>query len=117
MRITELRTASDSLRTRASARIEWEDSERPDREVYFETQARSAGDLLPDPNGFVLACALPATRHGERRISVEGAVCPVLRDGLQAAVGLLNGWYGSTRRLPILEPSLGFVAPYPRIPA
>jgi hypothetical protein len=117
MRITELRTASDSLRTRASARIEWEDSDRPDREMYFETNARWAEDLVPDPNGFLLACALPAARHGERRIFVEGAVCPVLRDGLRSAVELLNRWYGSTRRLPILEPSLGFVAPHRRIPA
>src|ERR1051326_2647139 len=117
MRITELRTASDSLRTRASARSEWEDSDRPDREMYFETNARWAEDLVPDPNGFLLACALPAARHGERRIFVEGAVCPVLRDGLRSAVELLNRWYGSTRRLPILEPSLGFVAPHRRIPA
>ncbi|HET9794804.1 MAG TPA: hypothetical protein VFS34_10105, partial [Thermoanaerobaculia bacterium] len=117
MRITDLRTQPGLGTRRACARVEWEDSERPALDLFFEIDEESGGEIAAEPNGFLLACALPAMRHREKRIFVEGAVCPVLRDGLESAVRILEGWYGAPRVLPPIEPSRGFARAAPPTPA
>jgi len=109
MRIESLRSERPGgAASRVSARIVWEDRECDDLVLFFETDGNGAGSIRPEPNAFLLACALPAIRHGEKRIWVEGAVCPRLRDGLGGAVSLLRSWIGDDRRLPEIEPADGF---------
>lgn len=117
MRITDIRIEPAGRAIRAAARIAWEESDRPPLDLFFETDEGRAREFRADPNAFLLACALPAMRHGERRLSVEGAICPRLADGLATAAGVLRSWYGPVRRLPAVEPAGGFVAPSPRSPA
>ena len=116
MRIDSLRSERTGAACRVSARVAWEDRERDELVLFFETEGPGGEDLRPEANAFLLACALPAMRHGERRIRVEGAVCPRLRDGLSAAVSLLRSWKGDDRNLPTIEPADGFRAspPSPR---
>ncbi|HWC65916.1 MAG TPA: hypothetical protein VG777_07530, partial [Thermoanaerobaculia bacterium] len=95
------------------ARFEWEDAGIAPVELEFAGEGAAAEHLLPDANAFLLAAAFPAARRGERRIALEGAVCPVLRDGLATAARILDGWYGGARRIPTIEPSGGFRAPFP----
>ncbi len=116
MRIRDLRVKPGPGTLRASARVEWEESGRPPLDLFFEIDEAPGGEFAADPNGFLLACALPAMRHRERRIAIEGAVCPVLRDGLASAARVLEGWYGSPRILPSIEPSGGFSAGTPATP-
>jgi hypothetical protein len=82
--------------------------------VFFEV--RRHGDASIDGNAFLAGAAITAFRHGERRIAVEGTICPLLRDGIAAAAGVLGAWYRPGRPAPILEPSRGFVAPHPAGP-
>ena len=113
MRISELRLERTGSGARASARVRWEDSARSPLELFFETDARGMDDLTPEPEAFVTACALPAIRSGERRLRVDGPLCPRLAEGLATAAALLQGWYGGSRGPIPIEPS-GFRALVPR---
>jgi len=113
MRIERLDRREEGGESRAAARIQWEDSPREPFDLVFDAHGAAAGQLEADPNAMLLAAALPAMRAGEKRIAIEGAVCPRLRDGLDGAAAILRAWYGPARRLPAIEPSAGFVAPAP----
>ena len=113
MRISQLRLERTGSGARASARVSWEDSARPPLELFFETDARGMDDLTPEPEAFVTACALPAIHSGERRLRVEGPLCPRLAEGLATAAALVQGWYGGSRGPIPIEPS-GFRALVPR---
>ena len=113
VRISELRLERTGSGARASARVSWEDSARPPLELFFETDARGMDDLTPEPEAFVTACALPAIHSGERRLRVEGPLCPRLAEGLATAAALVQGWYGGSRGPIPIEPS-GFRALVPR---
>lgn len=113
MRIVDLRKLATSDGAQVVARIIWEDARRPDQELVVRTEAPFDVDLEARPAAFVAAAAVPAYDAGERRIAVDGAVCPRLRDGLETVLRTLRGWYPPARPLPTLEPSDGFVARRP----
>jgi hypothetical protein len=54
--------------------------------------------------------------YGERRLVVEGKICPVLRDNLLTVVTQLREWYDKTRTIPVLESTEGFEPRMPRNP-
>ena len=111
MKIGAIRRTGTAGEDTIEARLEWEDAGRPPFDLHFSFLS---GDVpAADPNAFLIAVFVAALRDGERRIAVEGAICPVLRDGLRAAAAVLGSWYGGDRRMPALEPSEGFRAGYP----
>ncbi len=115
MKIHDINKVTGGDSVRASATMTWEDSGRPQRSIYVETDARFAGDLSCNPNAFLLAAILPAMRHGERRVLVEGTVCPELRNGLATAMMILRSWYGDAHHQPpLIEATQGFAPPVPR---
>ena len=57
--------------------------------------AEASDDLIANPDAFVVACMAPAMRHGERRIKIDGDVCPYLKSGLETAMSLIHYWYGN----------------------
>src|SRR5690606_28784571 len=79
-------------RARVTATVTWEDCDRPPHEMYFETDEQFATALSFNPNAFLTACVLPAMRHGEERVLVEGQVCPELLDGLTTAMAWIRYW-------------------------
>lgn len=116
MRVEQLQREIRDGWARVSARVVWEDTRRRTQRLAFEVPERFADDLALDPNAFALATALPAMRHGERRLAIEGSLCPRLAAGLETAVAQLRTWHGGVRALPRLEPSRGFAAATPRAP-
>lgn len=114
MRIEDIRAESRNGSARAAARVVWEDRDAPDAMLSLSVPERFSADLDADANVFALAAALPAMRHGEQRLAVEGTLCPQLRHGLETAAGLLRTWHGPPRILPRLEPSKGFEPRTPR---
>jgi hypothetical protein len=80
--------------------------------MRFE-RSDSPEPAAPDLHPFLLASFVPAWRRGERRVLVDGSVCPRLRDGLRGAVALLARWSRSDRRAPAIEATNGF-RPYAR---
>ena len=114
MRLDNIRKEIHGDRARLSATLTWEDCPRPVREIYYEVDKRYGDDLAEDPNAFVTAAIMPAVRHGESRLAVEGKVCPGLRNGLTSAAMVVRRWSGLTDGgLPKLEPSEGFTASVP----
>jgi hypothetical protein len=91
---------------RISATIVWEDADRPPFDMWFER--KGSEPLADDLHPFLLGAIVPAWRHGERRVRVEGSVCPRLRDGLRAATGLLSQWFSPGREVLAIEAAGGF---------
>jgi hypothetical protein len=83
--------------------VSWEDSARGPHDIFFETADDLEPSLSHSVHPFLVAAAVPAVKHGERRIQVEGEVCPMLREGLQANMLWLRQWYGPSRRLIPIE--------------
>jgi hypothetical protein len=110
MKITDLRREEIPGGARIRARAEWEDSDRPARDLYIEVAGPAAVHLRPSPDAFLLAGIVPAFHHGERRLLVEGPVCPLLRDGVPASLGLLRSWFGPDRPMIAIEATGGFRA-------
>ncbi len=106
MKVGAIRCTVGSGEETVAARISWEDADRSPFDLRFSFHSGDAP--AADPNAFLIAVFVAALRARERRIAVEGAVCPVLRDGLRAAAAILDGWYGGGRPAPTLEPSDGF---------
>ncbi len=117
MKIHGFRKDIQNSRPRVSASVAWEDSGFPERQIYFETDAKFAGDLSCNPNAFLLAAVIPALHHGERRVLVDGVLCPQLRNGLTIALQLIRNWYGHAKERPfVIEAAQGFGPPLPRQP-
>ena len=118
MRIENLTSSIAGDLARISATFKWEDCERPEREIYIETPLEFRDDLNCNPNTFITAGIMPAMRHGEKRILVDGSVCPQLRNGLETACLQFRKWYGSGVFDPVsIEATGGFKAASPSTPA
>ncbi|MGL5832438.1 MAG: hypothetical protein ACRC1Z_04300, partial [Waterburya sp.] len=106
MKIENLRKEFKANRVRIVAKVIWENSDRPSEDVYFETKAELEEDLFLNPNSFLLACALPAMRYGEKRITLEEPICSEIKDGLTNAMKCLINWHGGERQvIPIEAPT------------
>ncbi len=103
MRITGFQTVDTGGSARLEAEVVWETARRPDQRIFFDVEGGRAQDLVSPGDVFLAACLAPALRNGERRIRVEGIVCPRLRDGAIAASRLLRAWYGPPRESVAIE--------------
>jgi len=105
MRIRNIRLERSADGLRAVADVAWEERERPEQAIFFETDALLGEALRPHADPFLLGAFVPAMRAGERRIAIEGSLCPRLREGVMTAMDVLRRWYGPPRTAPRLEPS------------
>ena len=71
MRVHTYEQKTSDGTARVQATVTWEDCDRPEREIFIETDAAYSSDLSCNPNAFMLAAIIPAMRHGERRILVD----------------------------------------------
>ena len=117
MRIAELRREPTSGGARVVAKVEWEQDRggRP-LELWWEASGPAAADLRPSADGILAAAFLPAAARGERRIALDGPVCPRLAAGLLTVARLFDGWRGTSTEPPRIEPRDGFRAAVPRRP-
>ncbi|WP_217914442.1 hypothetical protein [Miltoncostaea marina] len=94
--------ATDGAR-RVEARIAWEDAPRAEQTLYYEVGPDHAAPLTADPNAFLVGAVLPAWHAGERRVRVEGPLCPMLLDQLRAPLLTLASWYPELGPPPAVE--------------
>ncbi|MGH7926709.1 MAG: hypothetical protein ACREQV_02820, partial [Candidatus Binatia bacterium] len=114
MRIENVRTAQHAGRIRLMADAIWEERQHPLQELYFETREEFASALDPVPDPFLIASILPAMHHGERRIAVDGEICPALKEGLVYITSMMRHWFYTPQRAPIrIEVRSG--SPRPRL--
>jgi hypothetical protein len=103
VRISNLRLDRSGGAARASATVVWEEARREPLELFYECAGSGADDLSPEPEAFAAACLPPAMRDGERRVLVEGTLCPELARGAAAALSLLRSWNRGAWRPVSLE--------------
>ena len=116
MRIVDLRKVARPGGARVAATVIWEECDRPTQEVYVECRGPAAEDLAPNPDAFLLACVMPAMEYRERRVQIEGTICPELRNGLGGAFGVICDWFPENKR-PTIEASGGVRPTVPRTPS
>jgi hypothetical protein len=92
MRISNLKFIHDGNRARVMANVQWEDCDRPDQNIYIETEEAFAKDLSLNPHAFLVGCIIPALHFGERRIFLDAEICPTLREGLETVMALMKEW-------------------------
>lgn len=110
MRIADLRRTSADGAVRVSAHVEWEDADRAGREIFFELPEPSGREMVASPEAFLTAAVVPAAWHQERRVRIEGSVCPELREGLRGTLAVLGTW--NRRFGPVeIEATEGFRPP------
>jgi hypothetical protein len=103
VKVGQWRVETVADRHRVSATVTWEDCDRESREVFFETTAEFAGAMNCDPHAFLLVSILRGMNHGERRIVIDGEICPVLKCGLLTAMTTLKNWYGPDEPIMTIE--------------
>jgi hypothetical protein len=116
MRIENFQTRKNGDLARVSATLIWEDRDRPSQEIYIETTADFEDSINCNPNSFLIAGAMPAMRYGEKRIAIEGEVCPELKESLPTAMACLCNWYGGDRRIIPIEAKVQSHPPMPATP-
>jgi hypothetical protein len=116
VKINDVRLERSGAGARAVARVTWEDCPRPPLDLFFETDESGSEDMQAAPEAFVTACILPAMRDGERRLEIEGPLCPRLVDGAASAIAMLAGWWGPPRRAVVIEARAGLKSLRPRRP-
>jgi hypothetical protein len=103
MRVSQFTGSVDATHATIGATIVWEDVDRPAVDFFVQVPTAFSDALWPDPNGFLVACILPAWQHREQRVHVEGALCPMLVDQIGAALTVLRGWYSDLGDPPRIE--------------
>ena len=114
MKIENLKSETNGNLARVAATVLWENSDRPTQEIYFETTKAFAQDLSCNPHAFLVACIMPAMRHGEERVFIDAEICPELRNGLITAMSWIRYWYGADRKLVEIEAKTKSHLPTPR---
>jgi len=104
MRIHDIDTIQTADRVRARATVTWENALRPAAEVFIETAREQAEGFAARPGAFLTGCLIPAMHLGEKRIAVEGKVCPVLLENLSPVMALMRNWSGGAMQPLSLEP-------------
>lgn len=117
MRVKNLRFEKNGDSTKTVATVIWEDCQRPTQELYFGTTAEFADSLSCKPHAFLVACIMPALYFGEQRLSIEGEICPELKDGLVTAMNWMRyWWYKPDKTLVNIEAKASNGYPQPRTP-
>ncbi len=81
-----------------AADITWEDCHRSPYTLFFETDAAFSDDLTCNPHAFLVGTLLPAMHFGEKRISLNHAICPELYEGLVNAMQWIRRWFYSPKQ-------------------
>jgi hypothetical protein len=87
------------------ATVTFEEGDQPEQEIFIETETRFAEDIFANPHAFAVGCIIPALYFGERRLAVDQAICPRLKEGLTTVMALMHHWtQGSFQPLAIDAP-------------
>lgn len=105
MRLSNLQIKKNDGLIRAVATVTFEDCGEPEREIFIETVTDFAKDIIPNPHAFAVGCIIPALYFGERRLALDEAICPRLKEGLETVMALMHHWTrGQFRPLAIDAP-------------
>lgn len=92
MKLSNLKKRDNDSLTRVMATVTFEDCNQPAREIFIETEAAFGEALIASPHAFAVGCIIPALHFGERRLAIEEAICPRLKEGLETVMALMHHW-------------------------
>lgn len=101
MRIVDLHEEWTEDTKKVTAEVVWERRSHAPQQITVAVGNQHAEMLGTNPNAFLVGAVWPAMYHFERRLSVEGEVCPLLVDNLTAAMRLVSDWYRDARPIAI----------------
>jgi hypothetical protein len=107
MKLSDLNVLKNGVLARAMATVHFEESDRPPQEIFIETEAAFADSLTAGPHAFAVGCLIPALYFGERRLALDEAICPRLKEGLETVMAIMAHWTaGKFKPLTIAAPLL-----------
>jgi hypothetical protein len=112
MLIRNLQSYSKDGQSGISADIAYESGHAKALTVFFDLAAGYEKFLSPNYEAFLLAAYPAALFHHEKRIHIEGPVCPDLLSGVRANLKLLQNWWDPWAPLPELS-ATGYEARLP----
>ena len=96
MKLSNLHVRKNDGLTRAVASVTFEESNQAAQEIFIETETTYAEDIFASPHAFAVGCIIPALYFGERRLALEEAICPRLKEGLETVMVLMQNWTDGT---------------------
>ena len=94
MRLSNLQMRKNDGLIRAVATVAFEDCGQPEQEIFIETETAYAEAMFANPHAFAVGCIIPALYFGERRLAIDEAICPRLKEGLETVMALMHHWTG-----------------------
>ena len=94
MQISNIKSIKNQKRVRVAATVIWEDCDQPQKDIYIETEAPFTADISCNPHAFLVGCLIPAMHFREKRIALDAAICPGLKEGLETVMALIKEWSG-----------------------
>ncbi len=92
MRLSNLHTSENDDLIRAAATVTFEDGDHPRQEIFIETETAYADSIFANPHAFAVGCIIPAMYFRERRLALDEAICPRLKEGLEMVMVLMHHW-------------------------
>lgn len=92
MRIDQPRTEERDGLYLVSATVHWEDVDRPEQGISYGVPTEYAPFVAPLSETFLTVATLPAMRLGERRVTIDGEICPELCEGLEDSMAWICRW-------------------------
>jgi len=94
--------------------ITWEDFDRNPFNLFVQTKEENRDAIWPDPNSFLIGSILTAWHYKERRIRIDGTICPMLASNLEGVFMMMKAWYPKDfGEPPVIEPTQGFKSMLP----
>lgn len=103
MHISKIAISENENTARLSAAVSYEVLEKPEQDIFFEVDIQHKNYLRAFYEPFILACFPAALFHGEKRIWVDGDLCPDLISNIRSAMLLQKRWWKDENPLPIIE--------------
>jgi hypothetical protein len=106
MKLTNLHMRRNGDLIRAEASVRFEDNAQPARKIFIETETAFADAIFANPHAFAVGCLIPALYFGERRLALDEAICPRLKEGLETVMAIMHHWTGGRFRPLAIEAPL-----------
>ena len=117
MKIENFGLEKTDNKCRAFATVKWEDCDRPEQIISFETDSEFSDALSCNPHAFLVGGVMPALHYGEERVYIDAAVCPELTDGILTAMSWIkHWWYDFEKILPSIETKSKYELSIPQKP-
>ena len=105
MKLSDLHVRKNGDLARAAANVHFEENDKPVQEIFIETETAFADDLAANPHAFAVGCLIPALFFKEKRLALDEAICPRLKEGLETVMAIMQHWTdGAFQPLTITAP-------------